>query len=291
MNSFISVRQKLQKIDNLPTLPAVAGRLLEILSSDNTSMSQIADILATDPSLTGRVLKVSNSAYFGVTKKIDTIRLALVVLGMKEINNILLSISLFKTFDGVGKNFDLKEFWLHSIAVGYLSQYIFKHFGISSHGEEFTAGLIHQIGKIILEQFFHDDFIEILDLINDENLSDLEAEEKVLGVTHPDLGAWLARKWRIPANLVEAIRYHRMPEYAQKNKLLPAVVNISNSIANYYEIGMSTGKEHYDPHTAPGWKIIEEKIERKINLEEFIESVADKKEDIIQYAESTFRIK
>jgi putative nucleotidyltransferase with HDIG domain len=292
MNSLVIVRQKLQKIDNLPTLPVVASKLLEMLSSDNTSMGQIAEVLSTDPALTSKVLKISNSAYFGVTKRIDTIRLALVVLGMKEINNILLSISLFKTFpDDSELDFDRKEFWTHSIAVGYLAQHITKSFGIATHGEEFTAGLIHDIGKIILEQYFHDDFIEILQLIDEDGVKDFEAEEKILGVTHPDLGAWLARKWRIPSHLVEAIRYHHMPSFAQKNKLLPAIVNISNSIANFYEIGMSANHGHVHPTEAAGWDILKSKIRKNVNIEEFVDSIADRKEDILQYAEATFRTK
>ncbi len=226
----------LARIDNLPTLPIVASELIRILGNSNTSMSQISELMNNDQSITARVLKIANSAYYGIRNRVDTLRTALVILGVNEITNIVIGVSLMKVFDTEGeKLFDHQSFWKHSIYTAHLSRWLSRKLLIPFHGEEFTAGLIHDIGKIILDQYFHPEFVNVrkyMELFPQDQ--EHEIEQKVLGATHMELGYWLADRWKIPGHIQSAILYHHKPEKSPDNIELCCLVNIVNTISNYY---------------------------------------------------------
>jgi putative nucleotidyltransferase with HDIG domain len=159
-----------------------------------------------------------------------------VILGVNEITNIVIGVSLIKVFDTEGeKLFDHSAFWKHSIYTAHLSRWLSREMSIPFHGEEFTAGLIHDIGKIILDQYFHPEFVNVrkyMDLFPQDQ--EYEIEQKVLGATHMELGYWLADKWKIPQHIQSAILYHHKPEKSTDNTDLCCLVNVANTIANYY---------------------------------------------------------
>lgn len=230
------IQNVLQRIDNLPTLPIVASELIRILGNSNTSMSQISELMNNDQSITARVLKIANSAYYGIRNRVDTLRTALVILGVNEITNIVIGVSLIKVFDTEGeKLFDHQAFWRHSIYTAHISRWLSRKMNIPFHGEEFTAGLIHDIGKIILDQYFHGEFVNVrkyMDLFPQDQ--EYEIEQKVLGATHMELGYWLADRWKIPQHIQSAILYHDRPEKATDNIELCCLVSIANTISNFY---------------------------------------------------------
>jgi putative nucleotidyltransferase with HDIG domain len=157
-------------------------------------------------------------------------------LGVNEITNIVIGVSLIKVFDTEGeKLFDHQAFWRHSIYTAHISRWLSRKMNIPFHGEEFTAGLIHDIGKIILDQYFHAEFITVrkyMDLFPQDQ--EFEIEQKVLGATHMELGYWLADRWKIPQHIQSAILYHDRPEKATDNIELCCLVNIANTISNFY---------------------------------------------------------
>jgi len=273
----INITEKLNSIDNLPTLPTIASQLLDLLGDNNSSMMSIARIISADPSLTSKVLRIANSAYYGMRKKIDTIKLSLVILGIEEVTNIILSISLFKTFqsDTSSSSLDLEKFWEHSLATAHISRLLCRILRIRMHGEEFTAGLIHDIGKIIFEQYFFDDYCEINDKIIKEKLINYKVEEDILGVNHMDVGAWLAEKWKLPSNLVESIRFHHFPKLAEESPILSAVVSLADKFVKQNEIGQSINFEEINLENAEAWQIIKEYSPRylELDIEKTIESI------------------
>lgn len=230
------IQKVLNQIDNLPTLPIIASELIRVLGNSNASMGQISELMNNDQSITARVLKIANSAYYGIRNKVDTLRTALVILGVNEITNIVIGVSLIKVFDTENeKLFSHQDFWKHSIYTAHLSRWLSKELGIPFHGEEFTAGLIHDIGKIILDQYFHPEFVNIIkymDLFPQDQV--YEIEQKVLGATHMELGYWLADRWKIPQHIQSAILYHHRPDKAPDNIELCCLVDIADTISNYY---------------------------------------------------------
>jgi putative nucleotidyltransferase with HDIG domain len=191
-------------------------------------------LISIDPALTSKVLRIANSSFYGLRKKVDTINLAVVILGLNEVSSIVLSVSLFKTISSLEEAvFDPEEFWEHSAMVAYFSRLLAKSLGIVMHGEEFTGGMIHDIGKVLQVQYFEDEFYEIAKLIEESHCPDYTAETAVMGVTHMELGAWLADRWKFPPHLVESIRYHHTPLEAPDNPILAGIVFFGNLIARH----------------------------------------------------------
>jgi len=277
--------KELDKIDSLPTLPVIASQLLKLMSDDTSSINKLANLISSDPAITSRILAIANSAFYGVRKQIDTIRLAMVVLGINEIRNIILSISIFKTFKDRGSDasFDRNKFWQHTIATAHFARIIKSEMNIPTHGEEFTSGLIHDIGKIILDQYFHEPFLKALKLSGEKNISGYAAEKKYVGMTHMEVGTWLAKKWMLPPNLIDGIEYHHSPHLCENpNNMLPALIALSNYYANILEFGtMDNESEKKNSEEERAWKILEkhspnEKIGRDViitKLESSIDSV------------------
>jgi len=224
--------RKLQAIDNLPTLPTVATQLLEMLGRMEVSMQEISRLMEVDPAITAQILKIANSAYYGLRIKVDTVPRALVVLGVNEITNIILSLSLFKSFPSVGAaDFDRKVFWSHSAVVGFLCRFLAQEFNVPTHGEEFTAGLMHDIGKIVVDQHFHAGLLEVVARMSDSGRQCWEVEREVLGLSHAEVGAFLGRRWEIPGNILEAVLLHHQPATAAGDVKLTALVHLADVIA------------------------------------------------------------
>ena len=161
-----NLEKKLDSINNIPTLPSLASQLLELLGSVDVSMTKISKIMEVDPSMTAKVLKTVNSAYYGLRKKVDTLRMAFVILGLNEVSDIVLGLSVVQTFSTkTNTEFDLKRFLEHSAITANITKKITKTFRIPTHGEEFTAGILHNIGKTIIHQYLEEDSKKIMILI------------------------------------------------------------------------------------------------------------------------------
>lgn len=254
--SINEIQIVLARINDLPTLPVVASELIRVIGLKSTSMSQISDLMSNDQSITTKVLKIANSTYYGIRNRVDTLRTALVILGVNEITNIVLGVSLIKVFDKeTEKLFDHQAFWKHSIYTAHLARWLSKKLSIPFHGEEFTAGLIHDIGKIILDQYFHEEFVNVrryMELFPQDQ--EYEIEQKVLGATHMELGYWLADQWKIPSHIQSAIQYHHEPENATANIELCCLINIVNTISNYYVNPVRHERIYREIPTSFAWK-------------------------------------
>lgn len=255
--TMLDVEHKLDNISSLPTLPVIAANLLEKLKNHSISMQHISTIMENDPAITTKVLKVANSAYYSLRNRVDTIRMALVVLGVNEVTNIILGLSIFKAFDEATSHerFDLKDFWRQSILTSQIARYLAKTLHIKTHGEEFTGGLIHGIGKLILFIYFQKEFLETLDAakINREDL--YLTEKRLLGVSHMEVGSWLAGKWRLPGNLVDCIRFYHQPTASLSYTELVSLINIGDYYASRY-LKKALDDDFSEFRTVPGWEVL-----------------------------------
>ncbi|MCD6318396.1 HDOD domain-containing protein [Candidatus Aerophobetes bacterium] len=240
-NSNISkkIKQITDEIESLPTLPGVVSQIIELTSDPKTSFKDLSRIISEDQTLTARILKLVNSAYYGFPRRISTITHALIILGFNEIKNITFATSILRTFgesDNLG-DFNREEFWKHSLGCALASKMLAKTLRYRISGQAFTAGLIHDIGKIILDQYLHKSFAQIIEKVQSENISIREAEKDVLGITHAEIGAWLAKKWNLPAEIEEAIKFHHLPDKAIINPQLTAIVHLSDILVRMESIG------------------------------------------------------
>ncbi len=226
------LKEKLVSIRDLPTFPSTALEVMRLASDADNSAAELSRIISKDPPLAVRILKVANSPYYGFARKISTIEWAIVALGFETLRETVLSLTLIDLFRGAGlKYFDPRLFWRHAEDTASASRAIAKETRYRLPGEAYTAGLLHDIGTLVLYKYFGEDFEEIQRLIHEENVQQSQAELAVIGASHGEVGAWLANRWSFPPYFVEAIRYHHTPAYAEVNPTLISIVHIADQLA------------------------------------------------------------
>jgi putative nucleotidyltransferase with HDIG domain len=284
------ILQRLKEASDLPTLPTIALEVSRLANDPMSGMSEIVRIIRNDPSMTGKILRVSNSAFYGMPRRVESLNMALVVLGMREVSNLVTSISVLKAFpkDSV-ESFQREEFWEHSAGTGEIARVLVSRLQMRLHGIEFTAGLLHNIGKIVMHQFYPKELGEAFRLNREENIPSLVAEQQVLGTDHAEVGAWLAEKWSLPSSIVESIRYHHQPNLAPSQGVLTAVVHLSASLARaILDRNLRTQvNEHLSRD--PSWEILARENQNIMNLDihafvEEIEENIDRAREFIRMA-------
>jgi putative nucleotidyltransferase with HDIG domain len=264
-----NIQQRIKRIENLATLPTVATEILESIRSENSSMREISQIIEKDASVTTKILKVSNSPLWGVPGRIANVQKALVVLGLKQITNIVIAISLYSTFTKLKPNpyFDREKFWLHSAGTGQVARTLSQKLNLSFHGEEFVAALIHDIGKLVLDQFFSEEFRQILIRARQDQQPILKIENQNLGCTHADIGAWLLEQWNFPETITAAVAFHHEPEKAVNHKLLSSIIYLADTMCEMWGAGFDQDTvETYLPEN-PAWLALNEVEDNSSNLD------------------------
>ncbi len=223
------IKEKIKSIIQLPALPAVAMEVVELVDNPKTSASKLGKVISSDQALTAKVLKIANSPFYGFPKKISTIDFAIIVLGFDALKEIVISISLVSSLQKKSDNyFDAKTFWDHSISTGVVARRLARDLGYRISGEVFVGGLLHDMGVSVLHRYFNSEFSRIIEITRETDLNILEAEESVMGVTHGEVGGWLAERWNLPEHLAEAIAFHHVPAKAQINPDLVALVHCAD---------------------------------------------------------------
>ena len=187
-------------------------------------MEDMAREIHRDPSLAERVLKVANSPFYGMTRQVDSLRLALVILGLIEVRNIALGVMIFKVIDGMDTHstYNRGKFWNHSAGCAVAARILGRKLDLHTEGVDFTAGLLHDTGKIIIDEYFNREFVQICDYSKGADTPLIEAERKFLGDSHEQIAGWLAEKWLLPETLCEAIIYHHVLSSPESGFVLKA---------------------------------------------------------------------
>ncbi len=233
-------QKRIEQIENLPTLPEVANRLLKIINDPTTTAVDVANLISRDLSLTSKVLRLANSAFYGIPRTVTTVQNAVVILGLKVINTMVFSITVVKMFPGDGNSqlFSRKKFWAHSLACAVLSRQLalrMRKFTLFDPEECFCAGLIHDIGRIVLDQYFHENFLKAIQKAAKDKISLLQAESEVFGFTHTDVGDWLTSRWELPQDIRIPIVYHHAPGKTEFAREITTLVHLADSLC--FELG------------------------------------------------------
>jgi len=227
------LEQIVSRIREVPSLPDVLMEVLQAIDRTESSIDDIARAIKRDQSLTVNILKVANSAFYGLLGKVSTVRQAIVLIGFRELRNIVLAQSVFRFYSVESRtDFRRQDLWTHSTVCGFLAKRLAKEaFAPDPAGAAMVCGLIHDIGKVVIDRYFHEEFIGIIQLVRDEEVTFSEAEQRVLGYTHAHIGATLLKRWNFPRELVCPVLYHHAPwkdtEYAQ----ISAVVYYANLLS------------------------------------------------------------
>jgi len=234
MNASRDIEQILGTIDQLPTVPSVLHEILSLTQRERSSANDLVKVIARDQSLTANLLRIANSPVFGMPYRVQSARQAVVLLGFNEVRNLALSVSVFAGFpaSSQGARFDRGAFWRHAALVGDLTRDLFARYSDpDAKTLYYTAGLLHDIGVVVLDRFFPAVFAEIADTIARENLAPAAAETRHLGVAHGLIGARLLRRWQLPGELVEAVETMSAPWQALRPSPLAMALFYANLLA------------------------------------------------------------
>jgi putative nucleotidyltransferase with HDIG domain len=229
-----TLRNKVENIDNLPTIPPVLKNLLNLIENPNVSLSDIGNFILKDPILTSRILRLVNSPIYGFPGRVSTISQALILLGLNVVKGTLLGVSVFDVMKKV-----MSGLWEHSIGCAVTSRLISQR-KASNYIEEVTvAALLHDIGKVIFGLKFSGEYKKALTEAEKKNIFIFESERKHFMVDHSAVGAWLTEKWKFPRNLVEVIEYHHKPHLSKNVPVQTAIVHFSDILVRAKGFGFA----------------------------------------------------
>ncbi len=233
-------RLLIQGIKDLPTLPIVFRKMIEMVEDEKTSVKDLSDLLSKDQSIMSSILKLVNSAFYGYQGKIASIKQAIVILGFSTIRSIALGTSIFST-NGKKKaasGFDRNALWIHSLGVATGARILAIDSGYKDIEEAFAAGLLHDVGKVVFDAFFSKDFREVLKLVKNEKIPMRYAEKEILGLDHAEAARILLKKWQLPEAVTSAASYHHNLHSAPNEYLeLASMVSVSNRTCCKLRIG------------------------------------------------------
>ena len=231
------ILKQLNKIKDIPTLPTIVFELNKHLEDPETSIAKLCETIERDQAMALRILKLVNSAFYGVKSRVSDIKNAVILLGFNAVRNAIVSVSIIHTLPNniLLQDFEMIAFWKHSLAVAVTSKNIAQKAGGESPDNCFVGGLLHDVGKVIMAQYFQDLFVKVWTYMQNESVSFHEAEQHVLPVDHARIGAYLAERWALPKGLFDAIRWHQDFQPGIPNANFVMIIYLANILVNSYD--------------------------------------------------------
>jgi HD-like signal output (HDOD) protein len=246
---LLSLEKRIKRIQRhisrMPSFSTTVTKVLEICNDPTTSPNDLNRVISLDPVLTGKVLNLINSAYYALPNQITSLTRAIIMIGINTVKNLALSTAIL---DSIGQEkgsfqaFSMDDFWTHSICVGVTAKLLagIKGVSVAEREEYFVAGLIHDLGKIPLNNCFDHEYDLALELSVKREVSLLKTEAEVFDMDHSIVGGMIADKWQLNSSMKSAMCHHHKPEKAgDENKQLVGIVTIANTYANIFNIGSS----------------------------------------------------
>lgn len=243
---------------DLISLPEVTLRVNELANDPDSTAADMAAVISQDPALVVRMLKIANSAYYGLSKEVETITRAVAVLGTKKIRDLVLSSSASEAFEGIPNDLiSMQDFWHHSLYCGLLAQILSKKSNKTNSESIFIAGLLHDIGQLLMFNQMPEKSHEAILLLMEgtEELETFEAERHVFGFDHTQVGSALIENWKLPPVLQECVEFHHEPQNAKNFKAEVAMINIANAVAVMADFDSMSPEDEIPMINALSWEL------------------------------------
>lgn len=236
------------QLKSFPSMPGVAVKLFSLMDNPDISVAQIEAVLGQDPGLMANILRLANSAYFGMPSKVGSIKQALLLLGLKRLVQIVIASCVSAIMDKPVTGYDLPpgEFWHHSVGVTVAAEALMKELNIKMPEEIFTAALLHDVGKLVVGEHIDNNISQIEDSTS-QGISFETAENLVLGTNHADIGAQILKQWSLPPVIVNAVRWHHSPESADRADKMLDIIHVANVLCLMIGIGVGRDGLQYLP--------------------------------------------
>jgi len=237
---MIKLEELVSKIEKLPPMPAIAARLMQLASDPDVDMTTVASMIARDPAMTATLLKLCNSSFYGFQNRVSSVQQAASLFGLRKITQMAVMALSAKYLVGRTEGYDLVEgeLWKHSVIAASVAEQLAKKCGYPNSGLAFTAGLLQDVGKIIIHDHVGDKLQEIRDAADKGDIGFMKAEEHVLGFSHAQAGALLMEKWNFPEELVDSVRYHHNPLSAKVDVKLACLSQVADAITMIMGLGL-----------------------------------------------------
>lgn len=228
-----TLEQVVSDVSALITPPTVCVKMHELVRSEKATAADIGEVVAMDPNLTGRLLKIVNSAYFGFSSSIDTIERAVTAIGMRDLYNLALAITAVRSFSGLNSGLvSMEVFWRHSVMCGLTARELAKSLGTSNPERFFVAGLLHDIGILVMYAKLDKHVVDVREALNGGEQTLHAAELERFGFSHACVGAEVLAQWRLPESLLCGVRLHHTPTYAQPTSHEAALIYLADRLSN-----------------------------------------------------------
>lgn len=252
------IEKVLSELGELPAMPEVVADALHLLEDPTVDTTEISAVIERDPALAARVLRMSNSPYYGMKRQVGSIKLAIVVLGMREVKNILMGMAALETVRGDGALSPLGySIWQHSLIVAGLCKKLGTELRLGLQGEDFVAGLLHDIGKLMLLNRMGKGYRGLYMKAQSEQCPLFELEQESYGFTHADVAGSLVLRWQLPQTIADALWYHHatpvMDLHSAQDPSLAALVRVSN-LAAHDDFSDDTDKPNRACSDKDAWK-------------------------------------
>jgi len=238
------LRDIIAQIDLLEPVPPVAAQILALADDPNSSLTEISELIIHDPALTANLLKICNSAFFSLSRRIDSVRDAISLVGLDQIVELVLFNSLSSNFNKelVGYGLGERELWRHAVSSAHVAAMLADRFGASQNKHLiFTAALIKDIGKLILGRFVAFSYEQINILVHSKGQSFNDAEHAIIGMNHEELGALVAKRWNFSEKLIYVMRHHHLSDESARQDLETVLVYLADLICMM--MGVCTGAD------------------------------------------------
>ena len=247
-----SVEKIVEQIDTLSPVSPIGNKIMDIARNPDSSLSELIDIIQYDQAMTTNLLRICNSSYFGLTKRIESVKQAVAYLGTEKVASLVVMKNSSENFKKAQKGYDLSEgeLWKYSVSSALIAQDLAEKKHVSDVSLIFTSALLKDIGKVILNDYVEDSFEDIIKMVQNENSTFIEAEKKILGIDHAELGARVAEKWNFSTAMVDIVRNHHSPDKSPPDDFSVPIIYLADSICMMIGIGVGSDglayKYHFD---------------------------------------------
>ncbi|MCA9782213.1 MAG: HDOD domain-containing protein [Candidatus Delongbacteria bacterium] len=254
MSEFTTPEEVVRSVSQVATLPEMHLRLLEVMNNPRSSALDMARVISRDPGLTARLLKRSNSAYYGMGSTVATVTRAITVVGVSQLRELSVSTSVVRMFKRLPQDLlDMDAFWQHSVLVGVIAKEMALMLKLPDTEEAFVAGLLHDVGRVLLVLAMPVEYRKVLLFARASGRWLNQVEHDQLGFTHAQVGGALFRSWGLPRSLEHAAEFHHFPELVTRQRTVTSMVHLADAMAHGLEIGNS-GETRIPPFQSRFWE-------------------------------------
>ena len=271
----MKVEDIIKKIDTLKPVSNLGEKIMEISSNPDSSLSDLVEVIKYDQSMTANLLRVCNSALFGLKREIESIHQAVAYLGIERVACLAMMENSSGNFMKAQQGYDLNEgeLWRYSVSSALIAQDLAEKRGLANVPLIFTSALLKDIGKVILSTYVKDSFKDVLALVQQKDISFIDAEKEIIGIDHAELGAKVAERWQFSPALVNIIRNHHHPEKSTADDLSIPIVYLADAICMMIGVGVGADGLSYRYHQEVLDRLNFSDVDLQITIAEFWEKL------------------